>query len=581
LRNTTNSDHATPATPDANAQVVPDSRKLEFEDSSIHSSHRHSGSAVQFGYDGHAAVGIKKTAQMSEANEVGGGGGAYVRRKSAQFASFSADLAQRQHSVSIPLSQDTEESSDGSDDESSAEEERSTSLPSLPHTNDADDHQVQQKKRGGSTFLGSMASFKSGLSNTMVKKGVGRSKTSVNTENTMDGQLGVMTRFAKAQWEKFEGSYIYRKSNVLFESISYQLTILSAFHTLVAISIFLVAELVVDSELPNIGTYNIVHELVSVQAKLLMGSGWALTQVVAKAFMAQSLVKSHNGVQLIEVAAGRGYINPPTTRTMRWLFGFSLLLCEVTLFLLQYEMNWTPVRSSLGAHPCTPVSYPTKPKFLDNLGTFLQGDSNFAQVYMYGLPLADGIVGGWAAWPLAAPSPSFSVEADGVLFAANAICAEATLAPPANKTKATQFRIQNQELWDNIYLAAVEVRMPGGTHDRYHWRDSDIVQKCQISLMTGLGRIKYGFVVDEWNMATGGQVESVQVGNLLLTQRMEPHSYYGSVAKELKPTSLVFSNLTSWIGEAVNLIYNNTSYESSQGATSANIHQWASESDGD
>ncbi|KAJ3416254.1 hypothetical protein HDV05_002544 [Chytridiales sp. JEL 0842] len=511
---------------------------------------------------------IKRTAQLLDAASL------------TRTPSGSSYGSQRKHSGTIPVQNEVEISSSDESEESDSvdrdHEESALGTPPaiLPLNNGG------KKKSNGSRILGSIASIQSALSNGLGRKSAGRSKTSVNTETTFDGKLGALTRFAQQKWEKFEASYIYRKANILFESTGYQLAILSLFHTFVSISIFMVTELILGSELPNIGTYNIMQELVSVQAKSLIGSGWALSQVVAKAFMAQSMVKGHNGVRLVDVAAGRGYINPPTTRTMRWLFAFSLLLCELSLLFIQYEMNWTPVRTSLGAFPCTPVSYPVKPKLIDNLGTFLQGDSNFAQVYMYGLPLSDGIVGGWAAWPLSAPSQAFSVEADGVLFAVNAQCADPELAPPANKTDATHFKIFNHELWDSLYLAAITVRMPAGSHDWTENKDRDIMQRCQVSLMTGTGYVKFGFVVDEWNMATGGQIESLQVGNLVLHQRMEQPSYYGNVAKELKPTSHVFSNLTSWIAEAVELIYNDTSYVSSQGASFANIHQWATEPDG-
>ncbi|KAJ3416253.1 hypothetical protein HDV05_002543 [Chytridiales sp. JEL 0842] len=578
LRRTTFDDvqHHAQDTTISDQQVPTKAESVDMTDSI-----RNSGS-VQFNYQDssnylpHPA--IKKTAQILEPSEGGApqpSSNTYVRRKSAQLSSFSG---QRQQSVSIPLQANEESTSSDESDNSVVEAEPSKTPPSLPLGNASGNG--GRRKTAGSTMLGSLASFKSALSNGLGRKNVGRSNPSVHSENTLDGQLGVLTKMVKAQWEKFESSYVYRKFNILIESIGFQLTVLGIFHTVVGLSVLMVTEYVLGSELPSIGTYNIVHELCSFQAKLLLGSGWSLTQVIAKAFMAQSMVKSHNGIRLIDITAGRGFINPPTTRTMRWLFGISLLMCVIAIVLMAYEMKWAPVRSSLGAYPCTPVSYPEKPKFLRDLGNFLQGDSNFAQVYMYGLPLSDGIVGGWAAWPLAAPSQSFSVEADGVIFAANAQCADPELAPPANKTDATHFKIYNQELWGDVYLAAITVRMPAGSHEWDEYKDRDIMQKCQVSLMTGTGRVKFGFVVDEWNMATGGQIESLQVGHLLLKQRMPQPAFYGSVAKELKPTSRVFSNLTSWIGEAVGLIYNDTSYVSSQGASFANIHQWATEPDG-
>jgi hypothetical protein len=122
--------------------------------------------------------------------------------------------------------------------------------------------------------------------------------------------------------------------------------------------------------------------------------------------------------------------------------------------------------------------------------------------------------------------------------------------------------------------------MPRKSHNLKGYEDQDIVQNCQLSLMTGVGQVDYKFFVDEWEMISNGRIEKLQFGDLVLTQRMEELTYYGEVAQALKDTNMQYANVTAWISEVIDIVFANSSYGSSQGATFANILQWSTLPDG-
>lgn len=93
-------------------------------------------------------------------------------------------------------------------------------------------------------------------------------------------------------------------------------------------------------------------------------------------------------------------------------------------------------------------------------------------------------------------------------------------------------------------------------------------------------------------MITGGQLvnaTAINHGHFLtaLQSIKYPNSpyistnlYYDQFETLFAEKKMVYRNLTEMIGEAVTRIFDNKSYVSSQGATFANIMQWATLSDG-
>jgi hypothetical protein len=407
-----------------------------------------------------------------------------------------------------------------------------------------------------------------------------RSNPSLFSAGTTDGHLGVMKTKVAKLFEDIENSNSFKLWTRTCESISWQLAFHSIINTSIALSIVAVTRWVVESRLPNIGAYNLVHAFLSLQGKLLIFSGWFVSQVIAKVFLANAVIHSH-GAPLVDVAAAKGKLNPPKTRTLRNLFWCTLFLTEIALWDMAYQMEWTPIKTFLGEYPCTPATYPVKPTIMDNLGNFLQGDTNFAKIYQYGLPLVDGLVGGWGAWPLATPAQTYSVESNGVLFVTNVVCAVPNVSTSTGpKTPATRIRLFNERFWNNVYVAAVQVWYPAGSHNWKGHEQDEVEQKCELILMSGAGRIQYSFGLDEWNMGNVEPVERVKIGDTVITPRMPEKMYFGTISRELESTNLIYSNVTSWIAEAIGAVFRNGSYLSSQGSTFANILQWATEPDG-
>ncbi|KAJ3025339.1 UNVERIFIED_CONTAM: hypothetical protein HDU68_007249 [Siphonaria sp. JEL0065] len=73
------------------------------------------------------------------------------------------------------------------------------------------------------------------------------------------------------------------------------------------------------------------------------------------------------------------------------------LIAEVLLVACSIFFTWESMKTKVIQGECTATSYPINSTLPDNISLqqYLEGDSDFASVYNYGLPLQDGIIGGW------------------------------------------------------------------------------------------------------------------------------------------------------------------------------------------
>ncbi|KAJ3057824.1 hypothetical protein HDU98_006048, partial [Podochytrium sp. JEL0797] len=91
------------------------------------------------------------------------------------------------------------------------------------------------------------------------------------------------------------------------------------------------------------------------------------------------------------------------------------------------------------------------------------------------------------------------MEGAGIIYAINVNCANPQpYSGPPSKEFVMHVELANEEDWKDYYNTAVYVRYPAKSHTVREWFHQDIVQKCQLQLVTGSGVASYNYISDEW-----------------------------------------------------------------------------------
>jgi hypothetical protein len=87
------------------------------------------------------------------------------------------------------------------------------------------------------------------------------------------------------------------------------------------------------------------------------------------------------------------------------VIGILAISFELFINLLSYDLDWRPVKSSVGNYACNPPTYPNGFNFTmeGDLEHYLNGEMRPGNVYSYGMPLHNGMIGGWGAKPTDRP----------------------------------------------------------------------------------------------------------------------------------------------------------------------------------
>ncbi|KAJ3075229.1 hypothetical protein HDU98_008836 [Podochytrium sp. JEL0797] len=361
-------------------------------------------------------------------------------------------------------------------------------------------------------------------------------------------------------------------------STRFKIYALSLVHVLDLVFITLLVNNLAGQVLPGIGWYNFAHAVFGSLGKVGLVVGFTTCQLTAKEFVAHGLVSKGKGVPLSDVAVAPTEFNPPQGRTLRYMFLGSMLLLEGAMWYLLLFIQWTPVSTELGVFPCIPATYPVAPSFLANIPGFLSGDASLATIYNYGIPLEDGLIGGWNAWPLSAPSMAFNMEGDGVVYAYSVVCGDLSVTEsnsPDDTKHPSRVRLSliHSELWNEMYHAIIEIQFPANTHNWKEYSDRDVTQRCTIRYALGEGRVKFAFVSDEWLMVTGGQMNQITIeGQAIVKGDPEKH-HFDDVLQYMGSTSK-YNNMTGWFVEVFTECVSGTTYDPTQAGKISSLFQW-------
>ncbi|KAI9360762.1 hypothetical protein DFJ73DRAFT_793382 [Zopfochytrium polystomum] len=309
-----------------------------------------------------------------------------------------------------------------------------------------------------------------------------------------------------------------------------QMAVIGAYFVMLMAFIIFLIFFLFDRELPGIHYYNLFHIALHILGKNVLLAGILLANVTAKSLLAHSLIRQPLGINLTDLTFRLGEHRPAGGRSVRRIFYVSLIAVELALWLLEYEMEFMPVTSSiLGRFPCIPASYPTAVAPVDGLMAYLQGNVRLALAYNYFLPLVDGAIGGWAAWPSARPARSFSMSGQGVVFLAGSRCSHpeqvsgpqlpvaynATLLYDGQQQRApaASFEFIDAYNWNSTLYYFVQVTLPAFTHNVAQLADRDVAMLCQTELILGPGLIEVSISADEWQSMSGVQLNTVTLAD--------------------------------------------------------------------
>ncbi|XXQ30645.1 Uncharacterized protein PBTT_01101 [Plasmodiophora brassicae] len=334
--------------------------------------------------------------------------------------------------------------------------------------------------------------------------------------------------------------------------------------------------------MPGIWVYNLFHTLFSEFGTLLSLLTYRVLGVVEDSILARRLDMKRDpnapGATLSTISA----------RTKGRLTRFSLarstsqatvIFVILSIWVVAIEIEWTPTSESLGQRSCIPIRYVNGSYTQrDHIEATVGGGTTFAEIYMYGLPLVDGVVGSLAAWPLADPLGESVVRSAGPSYAIKSTCGSPVEIPSvAQGEVTTNLSATLLQMDYNVQRWAITTRFPPGSTKGF---EGAVQQSCTVTIVFGSGDTSVKYSVDEWRMVTGGQVTSVQIGNVMLVQGSTSTITFDSViADDSMANGERYEVLPIWSKLAIDNTMNGQ-YSPSQGALFSNIMQWSTLPDG-
>ncbi|KAI9009294.1 hypothetical protein DFJ74DRAFT_357868 [Hyaloraphidium curvatum] len=212
-------------------------------------------------------------------------------------------------------------------------------------------------------------------------------------------------RFFQRRLDSFLASDLFARLYSIYSSVRVWVWLWTTLHLAVLSGTLILLRFGIGITLPGLGSFNLLHAAFGYIGKLSFTLAALSCRATALSHTSFALVSRRTGVPLSEVARPAWSLDPDAGRTLRRLSLASVVLLEIALLVLCYFLEWFPADSHLGHFPCTTASYPEAPQFEASLGDFLQGDTDFATVYNYELPLIDGVAGAWGSGGLGCMAP--------------------------------------------------------------------------------------------------------------------------------------------------------------------------------
>ncbi|KAJ1560253.1 hypothetical protein HK405_007720 [Cladochytrium tenue] len=357
------------------------------------------------------------------------------------------------------------------------------------------------------------------------------------------------------------------------------LSVMALAHT--AVTTFLVLSL--SLTMPGIWVYNFVQLFVICLVVLSNVAGRKISQVVRLSIATSDLLRGAVTVKELRDYWTNGKFSP--AHTVSRASSFVELTAEAIIVACSILYSWHAVPSHVLAGQCVPPDY-TNSSLPENVDfqQFMQGEIDFATIDNFGLPLSDGLIGGWAGWPLSNPLEKFSISNEGPVYLIEVLCDDGIVRDDLTTdsgTALTSTVLSNDKL---SVMLQTTVLMPAGTavcDSTGQVIQSPFEQHCTIELTIGHGHCEYSFVSDEWLMVTGGRLTRVvdkdnefdaTTANSLGLYASQGRIAFFDLGDPFNVSDIVVDSVTRVLG--------NGTYYPSDGGIVANALRWATRIDG-
>ncbi|KAI8904883.1 hypothetical protein EDD86DRAFT_278047 [Gorgonomyces haynaldii] len=329
-------------------------------------------------------------------------------------------------------------------------------------------------------------------------------------------------------------------------------------------------------QLPSQNLYNFIQICYILIGQLVCFVTISLLKSLHQLILSSLL--SHKGIKIKELFSSYLSSKGPAFGVRRFLAVLAFAL-PVTMSVGAYFFEWHQVETSMGELDCVSASYLDPPIFLPDTGNYLQGAIDFGSIYTFGIPLQDGIVGGWSAWPEKNPDMKFSISEEGYGYAIRAHCFKPTAARVPHE--GTRLILTNHTLNDLSLSGYLTVYIPPDTMELDGGLKIDgkngFEHLCNFEITFTKANVRYQFLGDEWEGLVGKKLLEMTVGKKSITLDNISQFYYGEFMPQVEDPELPFS---TWYLDLLHEIFAGQDYLSTQGAVPCNLLSFTTRWDG-
>ena len=254
------------------------------------------------------------------------------------------------------------------------------------------------------------------------------------------------------------------------------------------------------------------------------------------------------------------------------LLGLSIAL-NIILCVSLYNSIWIPVVSQEEASQCILATY-SNHTIRNHLDSYLLGKIDTSLINTFSIPLQDGLLGGWSAWPLARPDTAFTTSAMGIGYALETACYKPK--PTTKSLNGTYYNLTSIHVVENYATGDIQIYHPPSTlmNSKSTEFNTSYTSNCFFKIGFGEAETEYSFISDVWGKTVTAQLHALRMAGTRATQQ-DMHLFASDFYDGLKPDSYGFS---SRFAETLEYLYANKTLVFQAGHTTQ--LSWAALPDG-
>ncbi|KAJ3084370.1 hypothetical protein HDU99_001405 [Rhizoclosmatium hyalinum] len=328
--------------------------------------------------------------------------------------------------------------------------------------------------------------------------------------------------------------------------------------------------------IPGIWVYNLAQLFVVSSTVIAHLASKKLSSIIQRSITSSDLMRGR--ITIPEIADY--WVHGPLSPAYKVIRTGAIieLISDAIVIISSISFSWADVQTKLITGVCQPPLYinASLPPGID-VPQYVQGDVDYAEVYNYGLPLADGLIGGWPGWPNSNPKDDFWMFGEGPVYIIQLLCDNGTPRPDLSTDLGIATHVSSRLLEKNSrsIMLETDILFPAGSvYDdvRKTLHNTTVLQTCSSLITVSYGTIAYEFHSDQWNMVTNGQHRNI---------RSQDAGFYAeypsSIYQYSKDAYNLFEKFPDKYGvlplfsETVKIVFQNNSYYPSQGAVFCNL----------